>query len=128
MKIVCLSLGALLLVHQAVAASSLSDELAQERGVKSSKQDLLGRNKSAAIKPQIKACGAASNATDNSLSKPATNWNLAASDAGPADAANNVQSMKQSLLEVSRMAADLRHKAAQQQGRNKKSCHVAILD
>lgn len=128
MRIACLSLGAWLLCAQTVTASSLSDELAQERGVKSAKLDLLGRNKSAAVKPQIKACGAASGVAENSAAKPASNWSLTSSNDEVVHAPNNVQTMKQSLLEVSRMAADLRHKAAQQQGRNKKSCHVAILD
>lgn len=114
-----------LLASQAVWADiPLSEELARERGMKTGNLALLGQSKTAPIKPQIKACG-----NDASKDKQQeTAWSLAGNDTLKPDSASSVAGMKQTLIEVSRMAADLRYKASQDQGRKKKSCNVNILD
>lgn len=109
-----------------LASSSLSEELARERGLKISKLDLLGSGKPVPVKAQVKNCSGAVEQAQTADGKVQSEWRLGS--VGPAVATNDLLKTKESLMEVSRTAAQLRYQANQEQARKKKSCNIKLFD
>lgn len=118
-------------VQTCLAGGSLTEELAAERGIKVVNIDLLGKSKSAPVKPQIMSCGgtpmASKAATGDVLQNKDGKMTIAASQ--PATAPEfDVEKMKESLMDVSRQASSSRYQAAMAQGGKKKSCNLNLTD
>ncbi|MDP1977862.1 hypothetical protein [Undibacterium sp.] len=114
-----------------LAGGSLTEELAAERGVKVVNVDLLGRAKTAPIRPQIMSCGGApmtSRAVSGNVLQNKDGKMSAATGQPPAPQEFNVEKMKESLIEISRQASSIRYQAALAQGEKKKSCNLNLTE
>ncbi|MFZ6639470.1 hypothetical protein ACO0LL_06975 [Undibacterium sp. TC4M20W] len=113
------------------AGGSLSEELAAERGIKLVNVDLLGKSKSATVKPQIMSCDGApvSSKTTGSDVLQNKDGKMVIGSTQPAPAREfDVEKMKESLMDVSRQAANSRYQAAKAQGGKKKTCNVNLTE
>lgn len=114
-----------------LAGGSLSEELAAERGIKLVNVDLLGKSKSAPVKPQIMSCNgtpAGSKAAGGDVLQNKDGKMVIGNSQPAASQEFDVEKMKESLMDVSRQAASSRYQAAMAQGGKKKSCNLNLTE
>ncbi len=113
-----------------LAGSSLSEELAAERGIKLVSVDLLGKSRSAQVKPQIMSCNGtpATDKTANAEVLQNKDGKMVSGNGQPVPAQEfDLEKTKESLMDVSRQAANSRYRAAMAQGK-KRSCNVNLTE
>lgn len=131
MKKICLLIVLAATAQTCLAGGSLTDELAAERGVKVVNIDLLGRPKTAAVRPQIRSCGGVpmtGRTVSGDVLQNKDGKMTATAGQQPAPQEFDVEKMKESLMEVSRQASNIRYQAAMAQGEKKKSCNVNLTE
>ncbi len=127
----CLLIFLVATAQPCLAGGSLTEELAAERGIKMVNIDLLGKSKSAPVKSQILDCGGtplvSKAATGDMLQNKDGKMTIAGSQPAPAQEFDR-EKVKESLMDVSRQAANSRYQAALAQGGKKKSCNLNLTD
>lgn len=114
-----------------VAAESLSQELAAERGQKLKKLDLLGASKSAPVKMEIMGCSGQPLANKMALANGAPGKGIRSGKDGIVSenqGLDGIDKMKESLMETSRQASNSRYQSAMATDGKKKSCNVKLFE